>query len=144
MKRKCETCGKNIITSKYGNERFCSSSCVGTKMIITGEGLPRKFNGYRSPHEYRFAQYLADLNIKFHYEGEGIPLKNEQEKDRHYVPDFYIPEKKVYVEIVTAGASKEKRHKILWFQEQYPNEKLVLITGKDIKNLIRKNLKIFY
>ena len=125
---------KNPIGKKLKRE---VASCIGSEMTVTGKGFKRKIHGYRSIHEYRFAEYLKVIDVDFIYEHDGMKVKDELGTQLHYVPDFYLPKKKIYIEIVTHGANKLKRHKLLWMQEQHPDKKLMLITAKEVKSFFR-------
>ena len=55
------------------------------------------YNGYRfrSRLEARWAVFFDAMHIKYEYEPEGFVGWN----DVKYLPDFYIPEEKVYIEV---------------------------------------------
>lgn len=50
---------------------------------------------FRSRLEARWAVYFDKLGIKWIYEPEGYELPNGE----RYLPDFYLPEHKVYIEV---------------------------------------------
>jgi len=92
----------------------------------------------------RFADYCDDFNIKWKFEREGFKVKNPSGIELHYIPDFYLSEHNIYVEIVN-NMNKRIKYKIFWMSEQHPNIKLIIITKTDLKKLIRGiiNLKDF-
>ena len=75
------------------------------------------YNGYRfrSRLEARWAVFFDEMGIKYEYEPEGFELSD----GTRYLPDFYLPELKCYVEIKHSEAikvSREKEMPILgWF-----------------------------
>lgn len=59
--------------------------------------IPTHYNGYyfRSRLEARWAVFFDALNIKYHYEPEGFLLHDGS----YYLPDFYLDDFDLYVEI---------------------------------------------
>jgi|ETNvirnome_2_300_1030623.scaffolds.fasta_scaffold69161_2 predicted nuclease of restriction endonuclease-like RecB superfamily len=120
-----------------------AASHFSTQRIIsksTKWGL--KFDGYRSLYDHRLAQYFDEIGLEFQYEQHGIEVKNEGDVNLHYIPDFYIPSKDVYVEVVNK-MHKTLRHKILWFQEQHPDKRLMLVTRNEVNNFFRGKGDLF-
>ena len=68
------------------------------------------YNGYRfrSRLEARWAVCFDALNIKYKYEPEGFDLGDGY----YYLPDFYLPEQGVWVEIKGQKLTEEEREKI--------------------------------
>jgi hypothetical protein len=68
------------------------------------------YNGYRfrSRLEARWAVCFDALGIKYEYEPEGFDLGDGY----YYLPDFYLPEHEVWVEIKGKDLTKEEREKI--------------------------------
>ncbi|GMU51013.1 MAG: hypothetical protein AMXMBFR33_01590 [Candidatus Xenobia bacterium] len=61
-----------------------------------------EYNGYRfrSRLEARWAVFFDTLGIRYQYEPEGFVIDAyEDEKPRKYLPDFYIPTTKTWVEV---------------------------------------------
>lgn len=60
------------------------------------------YNGYRfrSRLEARWAVFFDELNIEYQYEPEGFELSNGMK----YLPDFFLPTLRTYVEIKSKGA----------------------------------------
>lgn len=61
------------------------------------------YNGYRfrSRLEARWAVFFDALGIRYEYEAEGFDIGGEW-----YLPDFYLPEYKLYVEIKPFGTNR--------------------------------------
>jgi|GEM_PF-566997 len=60
------------------------------------------YNGYRfrSRLEARWAVFFDTLGIKYEYEKEGYEIKDRGScKTWYYLPDFYLPETKTWVEV---------------------------------------------
>ena len=59
------------------------------------------YNGYRfrSRLEARWAVFFDEMNIKYEYEPEGFEEENEKGHKIRYLPDFYLPESKLYAEV---------------------------------------------
>ena len=124
------------------NRRETASYFATDGIISKRNSFGIKFNGYRSPYDYKFAKYLEEIDVKFYYEKEGIEVKDEIDTKLHYIPDFYIPSKDLYIEIVNQ-MTPTLRHKILWFQEQYPQKKLILITKTEVRDFFRGKKDLF-
>lgn len=71
--------------------------------------LETTFNGvrYRSRLEARWALFLKELDINFHYEFEGYRLPD----GTCYLPDFYLPTQDIFLEIKPSNPNKEERNK---------------------------------
>ena len=59
------------------------------------------YNGYRfrSRLEARWAVFFDAAGIRYEYEPEGFECKPFGEKTYRYLPDFYLPDFKVYAEV---------------------------------------------
>lgn len=66
-------------------------------MSVQLKALETVYNGYRfrSRLEARWAVFFDTLGVKYEYEKEGF----EMDKGVWYLPDFYLPEDRVWVEI---------------------------------------------
>jgi hypothetical protein len=53
----------------------------------------------RSTYEVRCSEYLDSLNIKWEFEKDVFEIHYEGDVIRHYIPDFYLPDYKVYIEV---------------------------------------------
>lgn len=65
-------------------------------MGVNIKAIPTKYNGYtfRSRQEARWAVFFDHLGIEYEYEKEGFDLPCG-----YYLPDFWIPEWKAWIEI---------------------------------------------
>lgn len=70
--------------------------------------IETKYNGYkfRSRLEARWAVFFDACGIEYQYEPEGFELK-----EGYYLPDFYLPWFKCYVEIKPKDIAREDRLK---------------------------------
>jgi hypothetical protein len=70
----------------------------------TIKAIPTKYEGvvFRSRMEARFAKWCGSWGIKWLYEPEGYEFDGE-----HYLPDFYLPESDILVEVKPIVAKKE-------------------------------------
>lgn len=91
-------------------------------------GLKSYDNGFfRSSWESKLASNLSELGIKFEYESLTFNYEFE-DKMRRYIPDFYLPDYKVIIEVkndslINSDLTIAKRNAI-------PNEYKYLILGK--------------
>ena len=69
-------------------------------MTVNVKSIETVYNGYRfrSRLEARWAVFFDNAYIKYEYEPEGFEVNWADEVYR-YLPDFYLPELKVYVEV---------------------------------------------
>lgn len=83
--------------------------------------LNTKYNGYyfRSRLEARWAIFMDTLGVKYQYEPEVFDLDD----NLYYLPDFYLPELDVYIEIKPVYPTKE---------EEIKASRLATVTGKDV------------
>lgn len=95
----------------------------------------RKFNIYRSPLEEAFAIYLQEFGLIFEFEPKGFEIETSGKIKIHYIPDFLIVDLKIFIEILNGSANKRLKYKMFWFQQQYPDKKLILITDQHLKKL---------
>ena len=118
--------GKYTQTTKSVNKRM---QCSGWRKFryTCKNGTVIKM---RSGWEILYAQFLDSLGIIWQYEPKGFLLSTEH----RYYPDFYLPEINEYHE-VKGYLSPGAKEKMDLFQKDYPNEKLVILSGKDLKKL---------
>ena len=71
------------------------------------KAIPTKYKGieYRSRTEARWAVFFDSLNVQFEYEREGYQLSN-----CWYVPDFWLPRSKCWIEIKGEHQVDEHEH----------------------------------
>jgi hypothetical protein len=88
---------------------------------------------FRSRLEARWAVFFDACGIKYEYEPEGFDLGNGV----YYLPDFYLPEVKMYVEVKSSyNFSDEDKKKVDLFRSKwcwpdeaaYPIYKLIVLT----------------
>ena len=89
------------------------------------------YNGYkfRSRLEARWAVFFDAAFIEYEYEPEGFEL----EDGTRYLPDFYLPELKVFVE-VKGVMSDSDFHKIESLVKELPDEYRGVYVVQDIPN----------
>lgn len=83
----------------------------------------------RSTWEVKYANFLDQKGIKWTYEPMAFKTS-----EGFYFPDFYLPGEACWVEIkgrLTDEAAKKMEN----FQKSYPNEKLTILRGNDLKDL---------
>jgi len=93
----------------------------------TRKGYPVIYNevSFRSSWEVSFAKYLDSHNIPWVYEPKRIPLNN----GHSYLPDFYLPDLDLYIEIKPEKLVTEKIQSIInEFSERGMNLKLLTNT----------------
>lgn len=99
IKKRCEYCNKEIET-KIKNRRFCSNICwyMSEECRTKVSSNPTIYNGitFRSSWEAIIAEYLDKAQFEYEYEKHKFYLNKEL---GHYIPDFYIPEKDVFIEV---------------------------------------------
>jgi len=88
--------------------------------------IETEYNGYkfRSRLEARWAVFFDEMNIKYEYELEGFELPNKI----RYLPDFYLPEMDVYVEVKPSFELMTERD-IKKINEFSKSKRLLLIAG---------------
>lgn len=90
----------------------------------------------RSSYELTYIKFLEAQNIPWVYEEFLFDL----DRGRKYLPDFYLPETKEFVE-VKGRFYKGAREKYEDFIRLYPNEKIKLVQRKEIEE-IRKSMNL--
>ena len=65
------------------------------------KAIETEYNGYkfRSRLEARWAVFFDAAGIKYEYESEGFEVKWNENEVYRYLPDFYLPDYDVYVEV---------------------------------------------
>jgi hypothetical protein len=83
----------------------------------------------RSSWEVKFASWLHRYGIKFMYEWKRLVCKHCT-----YLPDFYLPDHKLYVEI--KGRFSDKAVKIIKrIYKEYPTKTFCILNFRSLKNL---------
>ena len=140
LKIVCKMCGKVFIKERWKKREFCSTVCAGRRP--TSPKAAKGKNGIRSdisPHinfysrwEANFARILNLLNIKWEFQPQTFNLKYQK-----YTPDFYLPEKKLYIEIKNflSDYSLKRHQEFKELYSLYSNEKLLPILKDDYLEL---------
>lgn len=72
------------------------------------QAIPTRYNGFtfRSRLEARWAVFFDEIKVKYEYEPEGFDFSGYPHidefltpGDRYYLPDFWLPTLKTYIEI---------------------------------------------
>lgn len=92
---------------------------------MTIKPLETIYNGYRfrSRLEARWAVFFKTLGIRYEYEREGFKTKTE-----NYLPDFYLPDCKCWIEIKPTEFNDFSNKKIQQFAEA-TEERFLLVVG---------------
>lgn len=96
------------------------------------KAIQTQYNGYhfRSRLEARWAVMFDFLGIKYQYEPEGYHLENGE----YYLPDFYIPELDIFIEIKATAPTLAECNKCHYLSKGL-NRPVVLFAGSDPSNL---------
>lgn len=95
--------------------------------------------GFRSGIELAIARSLTSKNISYEYEKTKLTYIP---KPRIYVPDFYLPEQKMFIE-VKGYFDKGDRVKMQLIKEQFPDHD-IRIVFQNARNKIYKGSKTTY
>jgi hypothetical protein len=90
-------------------------------------------HAYKSNSEYDAAQQLHKLKIDFEYEKEKLAY--EWREDKHYIPDFFLPNK-VILE-VKGRFMPEDRKKHLFIKSQYPDLDIRFVFDNPYRTLYK-------
>ena len=87
--------------------------------------IPTNYNGnsFRSKIEARWALFFDTLNIKYKYELEGYDLEG-----LYYLPDFWLPDLNMFVEIKGLPMNETDRQKVKRLSK-ISNKKVLILTG---------------
>lgn len=86
---------------------------------------------YRSRWEIVTANAFHESGIVFQYEPKRFMYHKHKES---YLPDFYLPDFNVWVE-VKGFMDKRSKKRIVLFGREYPEEQLVLVMADEIERL---------
>jgi len=87
-------------------------------------------------YELKYAQYLNDQNINWE-RGRKVNFKYKRTNDditRNYYPDFYLVDKKEYIEIKGYFSDKD-REKMRLVKEQNKNSNIKILFYEDLKKM---------
>ena len=120
--------------SNTAKNNFKNGNRVLSKNNNAHGGIRKDIGHYvRCGWEANFARILIYENIKYEYENKKI-IKDINNKDISYFPDFYLPELNIYFELKANNGNTTKYE---LFKIQNPNEIIYLIKGEEIKKLSR-------
>lgn len=91
------------------------------------------------PAEADFASFLDFYRIRWQYEPRSFPLRwRDGRIAEMFTPDFYLPERDVYVELTTMKQSlvTRKNRKIRRLKELYPNVNVMLVDRKAFHEIL--------
>lgn len=95
--------------------------------------------GFRSGIELAIARSLTSKDVSYEYEKTKLTYIP---KPRTYVPDFYLPEQKIFIE-VKGYFDKGDRVKMQLIKEQFPDHDIRIIF-QNARNKIYKGSKTTY
>lgn len=117
-----------------------------TSRITSGSsrfGLKKFGEGkFRSKYENAFAVYLNGLGIKWEFEPYGAEILDPSGTKLHYIPDFYLPEYKIYVEIAN-GVSKRLCRKMYLFTSQHESKKLIVFDVQHLRDMFDSKFNLY-
>ncbi|MDO8672224.1 MAG: hypothetical protein Q7O66_12475 [Dehalococcoidia bacterium] len=98
-----------------------------------------KFSHYT---EAEFAKILDFYEIEWQYEPRSFPLRwaTDGRIIQSFTPDFYLPESELFIELTTLRQKlvTKKNVKLRHLRELYPDVRIKLFYGKDIRSLLTK------
>jgi hypothetical protein len=128
--KQCLQCNKPFTVRPCEKEqKFCSQRCVGLANPTKPHWGKYKGINMRSGYEIGYAKYLDRNKTKWEYEPKTFDLGHTS-----YTPDFYLPEKQIYVEI-KGWMRNEALIKIKEFIKQNPDIKYLLLKEDDLKQI---------
>lgn len=137
--RFCVVCNKEIYRPKWtlqsAKDITCSCRCSAINRFLKNTHVHIKYNGtnFRSSWEANFAKWCDGSGIKWEYEKNKFLLKIANNYC-YYIPDFYLPEFDVYIEI--KGYWREvAKLKCKAFFEQYKNKNLIIFEEGNLKEI---------
>ena len=89
---------------------------------------------FRSTWEANVARYFNFLGIKWEYEPKVFVFNEIKRGTLSYTPDFYLPDKNLWVE-VKGWMDDKSKVKLKRFAKYYPEENLELIGAKEYKEI---------
>lgn len=112
-----------ITTGKEIEEVAEMASCIRKDLYIQ--------NNYKSGWEVEFSKFLINQKIDFLYE----PFAFNVFKDNYYIPDFYLPNSGVFIE-VKGKWEKQAKNKFLSFISKFGFR--TYLANEAVMNLIRR------
>ena len=90
-----------------------------------------------SPLEGKMEDILRHYGIRYESQKIFYIYADDGWIVRYYIADFYVPEKKVIIEVDGKFHDKQKQHdrdRTRTIQEHYPGVEVVRVTGKDLSD----------
>jgi len=94
---------------------------------------------FAHPAEADFASFLDFYRIRWQYEPRSFPLRwRDGRIAEMFTPDFYLPERDIFVELTTMKQSlvTRKNRKIRRLRELYPNVNVMLVDRKAFHEIL--------
>lgn len=97
--------------------------------------IPTEYQGvlYRSRTEVRWARFLDDLGIPHRYEAKGVRFRvlhaDGTATYDGYRPDFWVPERNLWLEIKGVNPSREEQQRIVALLAARPEDTVLLCIG---------------
>jgi hypothetical protein len=84
--------------------------------------------------EESFAKLLDVLGIPWAYEPTAFDLETDEEGKITFGfrPDFYLPDRDLYIELTLRRDLARKNRQLRYMQERFPNVRVVLLGRKDL------------
>ncbi len=120
-KRISQTILKNNTTKGKNNGMFGK--------VTHGKWGKYKGINMRSSWEIKYAKFLDKHNYKWKYESKTFDLG-----DTTYTPDFYLPEKDMYIEVKGYWRDDAKK-KFKRFKKEYPKENIKILDKNKLENM---------
>jgi len=90
------------------------------------------------PSEKKFANLLTEQGRKWEFHPKPFKLKNT-----YYEPDFFLPDEKLYIEVVGTRSSFYQRRKTLKLMKKYyPDINIIIVNLKGEKFLDKNFLHL--
>lgn len=89
---------------------------------------------FRSNWEIKVAEILTDLEIAFEYEPRRFYFRREKES---YLPDFYIPEADVWIEVKGWYDNRSRRRQFL-FNKYNKDQVLFMVKEEEYKRILKE------
>jgi len=121
------------LSEKHRLSLIVANRKIAFNQKISKSGIRQNLNNqyFRSTWEANLARILNYLGIKWEYESRRIFLN-----DCSYLPDFYLPDFKIYIEVKGDRFGKDKKLQLL--HQQIPNFPLKVLDREGYQILQRK------
>jgi len=97
---------------------------------------------FANDSEAEFARVLDFYRIPWKYEPESFPIEwwPDGRVKSSFSPDFYLTEMDTFLELTTMKQSlvTKKNRKVRLFRQLYPDKKLLIFYGRDLRKLVQK------